>query len=1066
MDEQPSGGAPPVVAVVVTRDPGPWLEEALAALGSQDYPNLSILVIDAASAEDPTRRVAAVAPSAYVRRLDRAPGYAAAANEVLSVVEGASHFLLCHDDVAPDPGTVRHLVEEAFRSNAGIVGPKLVLWDHTDRLLAVGLAVDKLATPARLVERGELDQEQHDAVRDVFAVPGACMLVRADLFATVGGFAPVLGNAGEDVDLCWRAQIAGARVVFCPDARVRHLEAGGSGQRGALPDRTLATRNRLRTILANYGVIHLVRVLPQAAVLSLGEALFALVTGDIARVREVSRAWTWNIRHWKETRRARKAVHESRVFGDGEVRRLQLRGFARLSIFLRAQLAGDGAGHSVASVGRGLAGSLRQGSLRLPATVFGLIAVFLAVGSRRLVSDGVPAVGQLAPFPDSAGTFLRLFFSGWRTAGLGSAGSAPPGFALLGVLGWILAGGTGLLRQVLVLGAIPVGAIGAYRLARPFGGRLARLSSMVVYLAIPVPYNALATGRWQGLVAYAAAPFVLRRILAATALEPFGDGRPLSHHLLPLAVLLGAVAVFAPMILVVVLVAALGLLLGSVIVGGAGQSLRAVGAAAGSALIAVALLFPWSIDLVLPGAEWSGFAGVARPLSHAYSLGDLLRFDTGPIGTAPLGWGFLVAAALPLLIGKEWRLAWAARLWSIAITCWAVAWACGRGWIGVPLPVPEVLLATAAAAVAMAVALGVLAFVTDLPGYSFGVRQVVTVAAAAGVALGALPVLAATSGGRWRMPANDDASLLAWMPAEQESGAFRVLWVGSPDTLPLPGWRLSQGVAYATSRNGAPNATDLWPPPSSEGATRLIARALNVARRGRTTRLGHMLGTMGVRYVVLPARAAPGSTGAFAAPPADVRMALQDQLDLRQVPSDPSVLLYENVAWAPARGVLPADAVESSRSTRPETAGSVELAGTDPVLQKVRGPQSFSGPLAAGDEVLFAESRTSRWRLSVAGKTVHRRTAFGWANAYSVERDGTGVLHYRTPVSRYVGLAIEALLWVLAIRTVIAQRRRRRTVPDPAPTGDGGDVVPVGPAGNGDGGPASATVELLAGGGR
>src|SRR3954452_23480493 len=324
MDEQPSGGAPPVVAVVVTRDPGPWLEEALAALGSQDYPNLSVLVIDAASVEDPTRRVAAALPSAYVRRLDRADGYAAAANEVLGVVEGASHFLFCHDDVAPDPGTVRHLVEEAFRSNAGIVGPKLVMWDQTDRLLAVGLGVDKFATPARLVERGELDQEQHDAVRDVFAVPGACMLVRADLFTTVGGFAPVLGNAGADVDLCWRAQIAGARVVFCPDARVRHLEAGGSGQRGALPDRTLGSRNRLRTMLGNYGFWHLVRGLPPAIVLGGAGALFSILSGGPWRVREVGRAWAWNIRSWKHTRKARKAVHNSRVLSDSEVRRLQM----------------------------------------------------------------------------------------------------------------------------------------------------------------------------------------------------------------------------------------------------------------------------------------------------------------------------------------------------------------------------------------------------------------------------------------------------------------------------------------------------------------------------------------------------------------------------------------------------------------------------------------------------------------------------------------------------------------------------------------------------------------------
>ena len=49
--------APPVVAVVVTKDPGPWLEESLAALGASDYPALTALVLDAGSTVDPTARV-------------------------------------------------------------------------------------------------------------------------------------------------------------------------------------------------------------------------------------------------------------------------------------------------------------------------------------------------------------------------------------------------------------------------------------------------------------------------------------------------------------------------------------------------------------------------------------------------------------------------------------------------------------------------------------------------------------------------------------------------------------------------------------------------------------------------------------------------------------------------------------------------------------------------------------------------------------------------------------------------------------------------------------------------
>src|SRR4051812_22433914 len=97
----PEFATPTVVAVVVACDPGDWFDTCLESLVAQDYPHLSILVIDTGKT-DVTPRVAAAAPGAYVRRVDGNPGFAAAANEVLSVVEGASHYVLCHDDVAAD----------------------------------------------------------------------------------------------------------------------------------------------------------------------------------------------------------------------------------------------------------------------------------------------------------------------------------------------------------------------------------------------------------------------------------------------------------------------------------------------------------------------------------------------------------------------------------------------------------------------------------------------------------------------------------------------------------------------------------------------------------------------------------------------------------------------------------------------------------------------------------------------------------------------------------------------------------------------------------------------------
>jgi len=226
--------APAVVAVVVTCDPGPWFEQALTSIAAQDYPNLSVLVIDAGSLDDPTGTVAGVLPKAFVRRLGERTGFATAANQVLSMVEGASHLLLCHDDVVLAPDAIRLLVEEAFRSNAGIATPKYVQWDAPDRLLAVGATTDRVGVIRDLVDPGELDQQQHDSVRDILIAPGGATLIRADLFAALGGFDEQIDQFGED-STCrgergWRAP--GSRPCRRPRSAIFKPSAGASGRAG------------------------------------------------------------------------------------------------------------------------------------------------------------------------------------------------------------------------------------------------------------------------------------------------------------------------------------------------------------------------------------------------------------------------------------------------------------------------------------------------------------------------------------------------------------------------------------------------------------------------------------------------------------------------------------------------------------------------------------------------------------------------------------------------------------------------------------------------------------------
>src|SRR3954453_10185204 len=328
MDPQPQ--APSVVAVVVACDPGEWLEQTLAALGDQDYPNLSGLVLDAGSGDgDLAARIAPVLPDAFVRRVAGKPRYGQAANEALEAVEGSAFYLFCHDDAAPDSDAVRLLVEEALRSNAGVVGPKFVQWERPERLADVGLAVNKLGAGHSLIERGEMDQEQHDSVRDVFAVPGAFVLVRSDLFEALGGFDPEMSDHGGDVDLGWRAQVVGARVMVAPEARVRHLDVEELRSVTREDTPVLEARDRVRAMLKNYSAFHLVRVVPQALLAAVIDFVTGLLSGSRGRARAPVSAWTWNLRHYSELRPLRRKVQKARLVPDSDVRRLQVTSTAR-----------------------------------------------------------------------------------------------------------------------------------------------------------------------------------------------------------------------------------------------------------------------------------------------------------------------------------------------------------------------------------------------------------------------------------------------------------------------------------------------------------------------------------------------------------------------------------------------------------------------------------------------------------------------------------------------------------------------------------------------------------------
>jgi GT2 family glycosyltransferase len=1145
--------APPVVAVVVAHDPGPWFEETLASLASQDYAELSVLILDAGSPDDLTARVAGVLPTAFVRRFDENRGFGATVNEVRTMVDGADYFLVCHDDVALFPDTVHLMVEEAFRSNAGIVTPKVVSWDDPERLIHVGMTADKGGSVMDRVQPHEIDHGQHDAVRDVFVAPGGATLIRADLFEELGGFDPGIVAMGEDLDLSWRAQVVGARIVVAPDARVRHLEELAAGSRPIDPTLTgsgddpgstapvtlqeLQRRHELLAVFKCYGRFHLLRVVPQVLVLAAAEVVVALLAGNRVRARAVVRAWRWNLGRLSVTRGQRKELKGHRRLNDKEVRLLQVGGSARLSSYFRrvfqhgfhgahadelaaAELAiddgpdADGmagaepatsrAGNPPAEPGTDASRPARgrlSGRVRLTVWVIAIVAVL--IGTRGVLTGRLPAVGQFVAFPSWTAT-LSQFAAGWHPSGVGSTAPATPGLLLTGLVGTLLVGAMGLTQKVLVFACIPLGVWGVVRLLRPFGSQRAALVAGLAYLAVALPYNALALGHWGALVVYAGAPWVLARLFRATGAAPYAaattargteapDGptvpptraatrrqrlaawtlrHPRARSAVALGFLEAIMISFVPAAAIVVVLAALALMVSSVLYRDLASTRRALGLALSSTGVAAVICLPWVVGVLWAGRGVIAVFGVPIPASSAASWSSLLRFAAGPIGGSPLAWGFVVAALAPLVLARGDRFRWAGRFWSIALVFWVVAWVIGRGWTA-PLAIdPLILLGPAAVAVAAAIGLGVAAFEEDLRAAEFGWRQLVTVVASVVVVLGALPTAISALPGRWELPLNDFSQSVAWMHAKAADGSFRVLWLGDTNALTQGSWAAGDGLAYATSENGGPDARWLWNA-TGPGPAAGLGSAVDLARAGKTDQLGRLLAPAGVRYVALLTSLAPeinGEQNPTEYPvPADVSPALTRQLDLSPVLSGTGITVYLNSDWLPQRAAVPAgtavpDAVQPDPLAGSPGSGAVP--GAVPVLPGGGASRAYTGPLVPGS-VLAAMAPAGRWNLSgPSGTAAPRSASFGWAARYQVVASGPATLRFDGGLVAPLSFAVSIVTWLAALALLLGdgvgrpwnrlRLRRPRLRPDGAgspggaddPQTDGDVVAPGGGTGS------------------
>ena len=442
--------------------------------------------------------------------------------------------------------------------------------------------------------------------------------------------------------------------------------------------------------------------------------------------------------------------------------------------------------------------------------------------------------------------------------------------------------------------------------------------------------------------------------------------------------------------------------------------------------------FPWVAVLGDSDAVLQYVFG--RPGAPATAeLASLLRFAPGSYGNAWMSWAPLLVAVVPLLLARAARLRIAVLAGVTATAAFGLAWASGNGWLRDLLDrdvfIGDSLLVLAAVGVCWSAATGPSAVRIDGERSPAFLRQIVVGVGAISLTLSSGVLLLESADGRWGTPTNDLRIALSLLDDRDLGPSYRVLWLGSAEVLPLEGWPVAEGLHLGTSVRGYPDVRHRWAGSPTVTHSQLV-NAVKIGLSGDTVRMGRLLAPFGVKYLAVVERSTPSfSEGVERPVNARVREALNSQLDLRPLATDPSVMVLINESWMSSRAQF-SEPVRLAGLDEPGELVVTDLTSGIPVLTERKSSREQHGFVGVG-EVLVADAFDPHWRLLVGDQIVEPEMSFGWAMRFSSPVAGPAALWHVRPNSVADRVVVQFVLWALVARIAISERRKARRTGSP-----------------------------------
>src|SRR5690625_4912427 len=972
---------------------------------------------------------------------------------------------LLHDDCAPDPDALLRLLECAVREpDAAVIGPKVRSWSAPRQLLEVGFTVTGGGRRQTGLERREFDQGQHDVVREVLAVGSAGMLVRRDVWDELTGFDPHLELFRDDLDFGWRANLAGHRVLVCPDAVVYHAEAAAHGRRrlGVTRRRPhlVDRRNALFALLVNAAASALVFVGLRLLIGGVGRSLGYLFGKQPALAAEELVATLAVLLRPDRIFAARRRRAPLRRRSAGELRHLfpakghQVRNAVETVYGL---LQGTGTGTDIATSRRRAAGEEQEETLvaddpwlmrffTRPSVLLVIGALVLTLfAARGLFGSGQLAGGALLPAPTDVGALWRTYTEAWHGVGLGSPTAAPPYLGVVALLGTLFTSPS-VAVDVLLLGSVPLSALTATMLLRRVVvSRWVRVWAAAAYAVLPAISGAIAAGRLGTAVACVVTPLIVlaaHRSLGAPARADVPAQPGTFRTAWTAGLLIAVAAAFVPLTWVLAVV--LGVAAVPVY-----RTKAVVWRGVGALVVTPVVLLPWTFEVVRSPVKLLSEAGIPGPGLSDSDLGPgmvALLHPGGP-GVAPLGLaaGLVLAGFAGLLLATRRGPVVAA--WGVGL----LGLAAGVVLIRVPITGPTLESPVAgwpgyatvviAGALIVATALAADDRVTLAESRPRGLWR--PLFALLGLAAMSMPVL---GGLWWAVRGAED-------PLERRDPAVLPIYVAEQATSPEHIRTLvldrdeEQRVSYALLREAGPRlaSAETGPPVGSDEP---LAELVGELASGLGTASGAEVAAFGARYIYLPAPFDVGLADALDAVPGIVRASPPEGAAMWRV-EDGAARVRVLPPDSPEVTGEPADQTDTGTGAGADADdGAEDDAFTAPWTVLPSGPVDVDTSVPEGDDgrvVVLAERTDPGWSASLDRTELEPVTVGGWAQGFELPASAGNLVITHEGEARAWWLRAQAVLVVIAVILAMPAMRRSGGVVDDVADLDPEDTAPVGP---------------------